>query len=186
MGCAHTYAFILIDHEHIPGGKYCIHLLFCHFCQVKDNVKLASPSLFAADRNSTAHCVHNKFGDCHSQPGPFGFLYTRGIFSAERVKYFLLILLRHTNPCITHQEMRADTGSILPQWFLIYNHLNSAVFRRKFDGIAQQINQYLVQPHTVTTHILRKNFISQDIKPLIFCLHLGLYDIDNAVHYFSQ
>ncbi len=82
--------------------------------------------------------------------------------------------------------MRADTGSILRQCFLINRDPYRTILRREFHCIAQQINQHLVQPHAVTAHIFRKNLIRRRVKILVFRFHLRLYNIDNTIHHIPQ
>ena len=61
------------------------------FFQVKDNVKLAAPALFAADRDRSIHRVHNALGNRHAQPGTLGFPHAGVVLPAEGLKYHLLI-----------------------------------------------------------------------------------------------
>ena len=149
-------------------------------------MELAALALLAADRDVAAHRVHNILGDRHPQPGTLRFLHPGVVLSAEGFKYDLLVLLRHADSRIAYQEMGADKGGRLRKRLLIHHRLNRAVFRRKFGGVAQQVDQHLVQPHAVTVHILRKNVVGGRVEPLMLCLDLGLHDIDNAVHRLSQ
>ena len=79
--------------------------------------------------------------------------------------------------------MGTDPGSVLRQRLLIHGQLNGTLLRREFDSVPQQVDQHLIQPHTVTAHVLRKNVVGSHFKLLIFCLDLGLYDVDDAVHH---
>ena len=143
-------------------------------------------ALLAADRDRSAHGVHDTLGDGHAQPGPLCLSDPVVVFPAEGLEYRLLILLRHTDACVAHQEMGADQGGVLRQRLLIHGQLNGALLRGEFDGVPQQIDQHLIQPHTVATHILRQDLPGSRLKLLVFRRDLGLHDIDDAVHRLPQ
>ena len=56
-------------------------------------MELASSALFAADKDASLHRVYDMLGDCHSQPGSLCFPNPGVVLSAERLEYYLLILL---------------------------------------------------------------------------------------------
>ena len=82
--------------------------------------------------------------------------------------------------------MGADPGGIFRQRLLIHGHPNGTLFRRKLDGVSQQVDQHLIQPHTVTAYVFRKNVVGYRFKALVFRLDLGLHDIDNTVDHLLQ
>ena len=69
---------------------------------------------------------------------------------------------------------------------LVHGHLKRSALRREFDGVSQQVNQHLIQPHAVAVHIFRQDLVGASVERLIFRLDLGLDDIDNTVHHLSQ
>ena len=64
---------------------------------------------------------------------------------------------------------------------LIQRYLNTAVVRCKFNGISQQINQYLIHPHAVTAHFFRQNFVDNGAELLIPRPDLRLYNINTEM-----
>ena len=82
--------------------------------------------------------------------------------------------------------MGADQGGVLRQRLLIHGHLDRALLRGEFDSVPQQIDQHLIEPHAVAAHVFRKDLPDSYMELLAFCRHLGLHDIDNAVHRLPQ
>ena len=149
-------------------------------------MELTAFPLLTADGDRAAHRVYDIFRDRHSQTGSLGLLHAGIVLPAKGIEYDLLVLFRHTDPRITHNEMGADAGRIPRQRFLVHTYPDGAPIRREFDGVPQQVDQHLVQAHAVAAHDFRKDLISRRVERLVFRLDLRLHDIDNAVHDLPQ
>ena len=138
------------------------------------------------DRDRPAHGVHNVLGDGHAQPGPLRFPDPGVVLPAEGLKDDLLILLGHPDARVPHQEVGADPGGVLRQGLLVHSQLHRALLRGEFDGVPQQVQQHLVQPHAVAAHVFREDLPEGYAEPLVLRRGLGLYDADDAVHRLLQ
>ena len=82
--------------------------------------------------------------------------------------------------------MGADEIVSLGRGLLIQGDVDAALHRRKFHSVGQQVQNHLVQTHTVTADVLRQNVVDEDVKLLLLGPHLGLDNVDDAVHHLPQ
>ena len=115
-------------------------------------MELAALALLAADGYGPVHGVYNTLGDGHAQPGALCLPHAGVVLPAEGVENLLLILLRHADSGVLHQEVGAHTAALLR--LLIHRHLHRALLRREFHRVPQQVDQHLIQPHAVAVHLL--------------------------------
>ena len=93
---------------------------------------------------------------------------------------------RHADTGILNPNENTDIILTFRRWLLMKRNFDGTALRRKFNRIGQEIQQYLIQPNTVTAHIFRRNIIDENIKFLLFLPNLGLYNADNAFHRLTQ
>ena len=82
--------------------------------------------------------------------------------------------------------MGADVILSLGGLLLIQGNLNQAALGGEFQGVAQDVQQHLVQPHAVAADILRGDIVNGHVELLVLGPDLGLGDADDAVHHLPE
>ncbi len=183
---AQTELLVIIYYKHPPRRQDHILFLYYRLLQIQGHTEHCSFALFALYFDSSAHGIHNVFRYRHTKPGSLYLLDTVIVFPCKGLKYLVPKLLRHTNPAVFHRN--ADTAPVLSlrRFFFKHGHPDTAALRSKLDGIGQEVEKYLIQPHTVAAYVLCADVMYKHVKILVFLFYLRLYDAHNTLDHFSE
>ncbi len=149
-------------------------------------MKFTSGAGLTLHLDHAAHRLHNALCDRHPKTGSLNLRYLGRRLPRKRLKNLFAEFRRHSDAGILHPEMAAHICLSRRGILLRQIDIDSSVFRRKFNRVGEQINQNLIQPDTVTVHVLRLDLLNKNIKMLVFLPNLRLHDIHNTVHRLAQ
>ena len=97
-----------------------------------------------------------------------------------------LELLGHADAVVADGEMNPDEVLSPVRGLLVHGYVNPPAVGGELHGVAQNIQQNLIEPHAVAAHIFRGNVMNGHIEMLALCPDLGLDDADDAVQHLPQ
>ena len=154
--------------------------------QIQRHMKLRPLPQLAVNLDATLHLVHNVFCNGHTQSAALCLPHTAIVLPDKRFKYDLLELRRHADAVVFHPKVRADIAVPPGRCLLCNCYIDRAAFRRKLDGIGQQVQQHLIQPYAVAVDLLGQDIADGNIKCLFLGFDLRLDNIDNTLHGLPQ
>ncbi len=147
--------FVVVHHQHLPGGQDHLLAAVRGDLQVQGHLEAAALARLAGNGDAALHLVHDVFGDGHAQAGALDVLDPGVVLPREGIEDLFLELLGH-----------ADAGVLAPRkwvrtqfspcsegsWEMVM--AMAPAFRGELQGVGEQIQQNLVQPHTVAVDLL--------------------------------
>ena len=178
MSNAFTTVNIIINHQRPAVSQFRnrIHLL-CSEMQTKykRNNKLCTFSLFTVDFDISAHQIDDVLCNRHTKSCS---LYTadgRIFLTFKRLKNMIYKILAHTDARVfnTKHIFRKSVRTV----FLRNADTYSAALLRIFHGIADQIQEYLIQSQLITVYLLVHNINRINIEFQLLRTYVSLQNI---------
>ena len=172
---------VVVHQQHVPGGQpEALHVVRGGL-QVQGHVEAASLVPLAGNGDGAPHLIHDVLGDGHAQAGALGALDPGAVLPGKGVEDLLLELLRHADAGVLDDEVGPDEVSAPGGILLGDGHGDAPLLRGKLHGVGEEIQQDLVEAHTVAVDVLPADVLDEDVKALLFGLHLGLDDAHDAL-----
>ena len=77
--CRAAQCLIIIHHKHFPCGKNHIHLFFCSFFQIQNQVELSSLVWLTLHSDLSFHRIHDVLGNGHAKTGSLCLLHAHTV-----------------------------------------------------------------------------------------------------------
>ena len=106
-----------------------------------------SYALFGSYRDRAVHQLHHVLGDSHAQTSAAVFVVAGGILLGEGVEHPGEKLLADANACIADDEF--ERGLVVKDGGLLHGQGHAARRFGKLDGVAQDVDQHLLELHDV-------------------------------------
>ena len=140
-----------------------------------------SDALFALHVDCAAHQADHLSGNRHAQTRAFDFVDASVLFTGKRLIERLDVFLRHADTGILHAINQPQTV-FLVQRFFPQKHLYASARRRILDGVAQDIDEDLIEPELIGEKLFMQNILKPNIQPDILSARLRIDDIDEVFH----
>ena len=153
--------------------------------QVQDDGELRTLSLLAVYGDGSVHHIHDVLGDGHAQSGTLHAVHHRGLFPREGFEDVLLVLQAHANARVLDAEL--ILGIALSRTGILYDaQAYRSACRSELDGIAQDVEQHLVQAQLIDHDILVQHVLRVDEEVQLLALHTAVNDGTEVVEHVGK
>ena len=132
-----------------------------------------------------AHHVHDVLGDGHAEPSPLDAAHRGAFFPGKRLEDVLLELLGDADAGVAHAELVARPP-LLAGRELGDAQRDGPARRRELDGVAQHVEEHLLQAQAVADHGLVDDVERVDEERELLGLDVGLHDGADVAHDVGQ
>ena len=164
---AQAQILIIVDHENPPRRKHHVGLLCIRLLQIERDMEFTALARRTLQVDRSLHRLHDGFRDRHAKAGSLDLVDLRFLFPGKCIKNLFLELFCHADAVVLHAEMAPHIIFSHRRLLLRQKDLDHTALRRKFQRVGQQVDQHLVQTHTVTVHLLGDDVLYEDIKMLL-------------------
>ena len=185
---AHAGVGVIIGHQRTGALQLRNRLVFHNGVgqlAVQHHHKFRAFSFLAPDADGSAHHIQDVLGDGHAQAGSLDSADGCRLLSGKGFENMLLELLGHADAVVLYAKFK---GGVSAEGAGLFQHpdADGSAYRGKFDGIAGNIQQHLIEAQFISNNILMQDILGVDEKILLLCRNIGLDDGSQVVKHIRQ
>ena len=176
-----AHGHVVVHHQRFQHGKIVILFLlivpqFFLLCDAQPHVygKFRANPLDGAHGDLAAHHIHNAFADGKAQAGAAVEGGGARVLLRERLEDVGQEFLTHAHPRIVHHEPQGS--AIFVPAALLDGESHLAALRSELDGVAQHINQHLLELHGVAHVVVVQHRVQNTLVFHALGRRLGIAD----------
>ena len=179
--------FLAVIHQQDPPRRK-VHLALRRrrFLEINHHMECRADPRLALHIDAAAHSVHDMLRNGQPQSGSLDLVHPAVVLPLEGREEFLSELLCHAHARILHKEMGAHVFRALRGFLLPQAQIDRPALRRELHRIAQEVQQHLIETHTVAENILRQDILDEDVEILPMGTDLGANDVADGLHAFPE